>query len=218
MAEARASSDRLDVLASDQELRVSADRLEVLPSDRELRLSSDRLDVLPSDQELRLTYDALDVLYGDEADPTGDDKAIVTHVYAEIMHDLSIDDDDPSEPVSDECEGKFGELVIPLDWPVVLLRGSRVSRLKMDSGHTIRLARAIKQRRRWGVQMKAAHPAEKVDLLDFWDAHKGIELPFDWRTPDGELVSGRFWRPGLDTALRAPLVDSYRFEIEEVFC
>lgn len=130
------------------------------------------------------------------------------------------EEDQASIAMTSECTGKTGTLSCPHEWPVSIKRQAHSAVHEYDSGHRNRLLRSLRQRRRWGIQARASKPAERAALLSFFDSHKGVEIPFDWVTPDGETVSGRFDDPQgtLRYALIAPAAESFEIGIVEVFC
>jgi hypothetical protein len=130
------------------------------------------------------------------------------------------EEDQASIAISSECDGKTGTLVCPHEWPVAIKHQAHSATHNYDSGHRNRLFRSLLQRRRWAIAAKACKPSERAALLAFFDSHKGVEIPFNWVTPDGETVSASFDDPDgiLRYSLVAPQAESFQIGLKEVFC
>lgn len=115
-----------------------------------------------------------------------------------------------------EVDGATGTLVFPYDWPVEEERVWRVMDHRFDSRHVARMSWDQSGRRRWRVTANAITGDERDDLKDFYDDHKGPEIPFTWVEPNGETITAHFVDDELALVLKAPDVYSFDFSIEEL--
>mgnify|MGYP001564135019 CR=1 FL=1 len=130
------------------------------------------------------------------------------------------DNEQASVVLSSELTGQTGTLDVPLSWPIVETRRYESYREEMELGHTSALLRFPRPRRRWRVGAHGVTTTERQTLLAFFDAHKGVAIPFSWAVPlavPAETVAARFVRPDLMTSLLNPLIESFDFELEELF-
>lgn len=117
--------------------------------------------------------------------------------------------------VSTELDGVTGTLTLPRGWSVSITKRARRARQVFASRHVGRVATDTRRRRSWTVQAHPSTQTERSDLATFYDAHRGVHVPFNWTTPDGEAVVAAFVDPRLAVTLRAPIVREFQFEIEE---
>lgn len=130
-----------------------------------------------------------------------------------------LEEDMASIAFNSECYGKTGTLSIPFDWGVRETTQSVTVLHDTEAGYVTRMVRHLKHRRTWQIAAKAITDSERTTLLDFWTAHKGVEIPFDWVEPElGSTVPVRFKNDALAIALANPAVRQFAFELEEVFC
>lgn len=126
--------------------------------------------------------------------------------------------DRPNAAVSDELDGLTDTLDVPLSWPVEVVYTPRAIRHEYDSDHAQTIATASRDRRIWRVQAKATNRTDRDELLAFYVAHKGGEIPFSW-VIDGETVSVVFLTTDLADKLRdrgsGGGIYSYEFELGE---
>ena len=120
-----------------------------------------------------------------------------------------------------ETDGKTGTLDMPLSWPVTEVHDFQTGDIEFDTGHRQTLPVFSKKRRMWQVQALAATLQQRQDLLDFFEAHKGTEIPFDWTYKvTGETIPVRFVTASLASKMRSAVGDGaedFRFELVEVF-
>ena len=129
------------------------------------------------------------------------------------------EEDMPSVAFNSECTGKTGTFTTPYDWGCEEIETSRANVHEYESGHVQRFLVHLKNRRRWRISANAITDSERTTLLDFWTAHKGAEIPFDWAEPElGATVAVRFASDELGVVLANPAVHQFAFELEEVFC
>jgi hypothetical protein len=128
------------------------------------------------------------------------------------------DGDQESIPLAGECDGKTGTFTVPYDWPVEVLPRFTVTERRYASNHTKRILRARRMRRVWRIGAAAVTDAERAALLTFWDAHDGVQIPFDFPDPEqaSTLVCAHFKDHRLGTVLRNPGVHSFDIVIEEL--
>ncbi len=114
-----------------------------------------------------------------------------------------------------EDVGKSGTLVVPADWPVVKSAERRVVRHGFEADYEYTAREAPFERRRWKLVARAIQESDRTALLTFWNAH-GVDVPFTWVTDEGESVTVHFVDDAMQTALLAPDVWSFEFELEEL--
>lgn len=129
--------------------------------------------------------------------------------------------DQPSIAIDAETAGKTGTLDMPISWPVTEIHDFQTGDIEFDTGHRQTLPVFSKKRRAWKVQALGATLAERESLLEFFEAHKGSEIPFDWTyTVTGETVPVRFAASTFASKMRTAVGDGaedFRFELVEVF-
>lgn len=113
--------------------------------------------------------------------------------------------------------GAEGTLTMPGDWGVEEISTWRQTRHSYDSDHVVAMLNSTRKRRMWRVRADACTDTERAYLLDFWDDHAGMDLPFGWVEPGGTSVVVRFWSPDLPATLRDIGVTSFAFDILEQF-
>jgi hypothetical protein len=122
-------------------------------------------------------------------------------------------------PLNSECIGKTGTLTVPYDWGVQEQSKVEAIVAPFEAGYRVRSVRHTRQRRRWTIRANAITDSERTTLLNFWTAHKGAEIPFDWVEPEtGTTVAVRFFDDSLGVTLANPAVRQFEFVLEEVFC
>jgi hypothetical protein len=127
------------------------------------------------------------------------------------------EEDEGSIAVDSETTNYSGQtLDIPYDWPFEEVREATVDRFRFDSGHVRAGLRYPLIRRVWRIHASAVKPAERTTLLNFWAAHKGTEIAFTWTPFGGSALKVHFADDSLITALRAPDVHSFSFDLEEL--
>jgi len=117
--------------------------------------------------------------------------------------------------VSTETDGATGTLTLPRGWSISITKRARRARHVFASRHVGRVAMDTSRRRTWTVHASPCSQLERADLATFYDSHKGVEVPFNWTTPDGEAVIAAFVDPRLAVTLRAPIVRELEFDLEE---
>lgn len=128
------------------------------------------------------------------------------------------DQDHESVVMPAETAGKTGTLEVPLSWPIRELGEHYSVRKTAELGHRYVRLRYPKKRRTWRVGARGVTTAERQSLLTFFDGHDGVVVPFDWTVPiSGESVAVHFRTPTLRSALVQPSIESFDFELEEVF-
>lgn len=125
-------------------------------------------------------------------------------------------DEMESIAVGFEDDGATGTLVFPYDWPVEEERIYRTMEHIYDSGHVQLMPWDQTPRRRWRIFAGALTETERDDLKDFYDTHKGPQIPFTWVEPGGESITAHFVDDELGIALRGPGSYSFSFSIEEL--
>ena len=130
--------------------------------------------------------------------------------------DISADEMEGIVPTYSEGYGATGTLTLAYDWPVEEERIYRIMEHRYDSRHAQRMPWCETPRRRWRVRAAAATSTERDDIKDFFDDHRGPEIPFTWVEPNGETITAHFVDEDLDLVLIAPGVYSFDFQIEEV--
>lgn len=129
--------------------------------------------------------------------------------------------DQPSVALDAETVGKVGTLDLPLSWPVTEVHDFQTGDIEFDTGHRQTLPVFSKRRRMWEVQALGATLQQRQDLLDFFEAHKGTEIPFDWTYKvTGETIPVRFAEATFSSKMRTGVGDGaedFRFSLVEVF-
>lgn len=134
--------------------------------------------------------------------------------------------DEVSVALRAETYGKTGTLTTPLSWPVELQPGGfEPIRHRFETGHLQTFPRSRRSRRIWVVQLQGGTRAEREDLQNFFRAHKGVEIPFDWVRPSvGELATETVCVRCLNDTLehvmdwaRGDGVESFELILGEVF-
>ena len=129
--------------------------------------------------------------------------------------------DQPTIALDAETAGKTGTLEVPLSWPVTEVHDFQTNDTEFDTGHRQTLPIFAKKRRAWEVQALGAELSERESLLEFFEAHKGTEIPFDWTyTVTGETVPVRFAEATFASKMRSAVgagAEDFRFNLVEVF-
>ena len=119
-----------------------------------------------------------------------------------------------------EITDQTGTFSVNLSWPVVETSRYESYREEMELGHTSALLRFPRPRRTWKVGAQGITTADRQAMLAFFDARKGVAIPFAWTVPlsiPTETIAARFVRPDLVTSLLNPSIESFDIEIEELF-
>jgi hypothetical protein len=97
----------------------------------------------------------------------------------------------------------------------------QIADIEFDTGHRQTMPTFRKKRRVWKVQALGATHADRKSLLEFFEDHKGSEIPFDWTyKATGETVAVRFASPSFASKMRSAVgsgAEDFRFELVEVF-
>ena len=129
--------------------------------------------------------------------------------------------DQATVPLDPETQGKTGTLELPLSWPVDEMHDFQIADIEFDTGHRQTMPTFRKKRRVWKVQALGATHADRKSLLEFFEDHKGSEIPFDWTyKATGETVAVRFASPSFASKMRSAVgsgAEDFRFELVEVF-
>jgi hypothetical protein len=119
--------------------------------------------------------------------------------------------------VTTETGAKTGSFTVPYDWDIDRVASYRAALHPFESGHSNRILQSVRRRRAWAVKMSAATDSEIASFQSFWDSHRGVEVPFDFTTPESEVVPAHFSKPEDPNATFGPGCHHTEFEIEELF-
>lgn len=129
------------------------------------------------------------------------------------------ENDMASIALNSECTGKTGTLTVPYDWGVTEESQRRSIVANFEANYSQRSVVHTRERRRWTIRANAITDSERTTLFNFWESHKGAEIPFDWVEPEtGATVAVRFADDSLGVTLANPAVRQFEFVLEEVFC
>lgn len=128
-------------------------------------------------------------------------------------------DDQASVALKSERYGATGTLTCNLSWPVEEIKGYERERFDHEAGAPKVFMKYRKGRRAWRVQAQGVTTTERQTLQTFVDEHRGTEVPFSWTVPlkiPVETLTVKFQNTRFRSALLAPLVESFAFELEEL--
>lgn len=119
--------------------------------------------------------------------------------------------------VSTEKQGATGTLSLPADWSVQELVHAFTIEHEFETGHVWRGLEAPGVRRVWEIAARAERTTDVQSLRDFFDAHRGVEIPFSWTTPRPmlETVTVTFEDDALRDVLVNPTVGAFSFRLTE---
>lgn len=134
--------------------------------------------------------------------------------------DLGTNESDQATiPVFSEVYNYSGEtLTLPSSWIVEETTETFADEFPLETGYVRRGLRYPDERRTWIVYGGVFTDDERDDLLEFWDAHDGLDRAFSW-TPPRESIAVKVHFPddALGSALRAPGVTAFSFGLEQLF-
>lgn len=119
--------------------------------------------------------------------------------------------------MASETVGATGTLSIPISWRVEELPRFPSLAHPYEDDFTQTFPIGSRFRRRWKVEIPNSREAAATTLLDFYDDHGGVEIPFNWITPDGDSAVVAFVSDDLPKKLRDADVYGAEFELEERF-
>jgi len=125
--------------------------------------------------------------------------------------------------VASEDAAATGTLTLDYSFGVTEVTQRLRNEQDIETGHKYVFARQTKSRRRFQVQALNTTPAARAALLTFYADHNGAEIPFSWSptvtspAQSPETLTVRFVTQDLSRTLSDPSVESFTFELEEVF-
>lgn len=135
-----------------------------------------------------------------------------------------LDQDQASVVLASEgaATGSALDTIIGPDWPFEIEHRSHTVSNPFESGHRQTMPRfvdsadALLGRKGYKFRRRGVRRAELDDLLAHWDAHNGLELPFNFSAPGEPAQKVRYVEDSLQYSMSAPGTFDVAFELESL--